>query len=171
MVFFELLTGEQAFENNERVFDLDAKFPVKPSELRPELPAELDGWLQKLCMFDQEDRFVSAAVAGESFCLSSHLKRTRKRKTFQQPSPFPPTPESLTDLPRNYLLGTRFVVQERLGKPGGLVASRFSKLGEVMRVLKLITRDRRSVYERLRREYKTLANLAEHPYVVKVIWA
>ena len=29
----------------------------------------------------------------------------------------------------------------------------------------------RSVYERLRREYKTLTNLPDHPHVVKVIWA
>ncbi|WP_419636038.1 serine/threonine protein kinase, partial [Thiolapillus sp.] len=32
-------------------------------------------------------------------------------------------------------------------------------------------RDRRSVYERLRREYKTLTNLPDHPHVVKVVWA
>ena len=35
----------------------------------------------------------------------------------------------------------------------------------------LVTKDRRSVYERLRREYKTLTNLPDHPHVVKVIWA
>lgn len=173
LIFFELLTGEQAFENNERVFDLDAKFPVKPSELRPELPAELDGWLQKHCMFDPEDRFASAAVARRELLAIISPEVHKKNEGVPALEPPAPAPENLTDLPHDYVLGTRFVVQERLGSPGGFgVAYKvFDTLGEVIRVLKLITRDRRSVYERLRREYTTLAKLPEHPHVVKVIWA
>ena len=41
----------------------------------------------------------------------------------------------------------------------------------MLRVIKLVTKDRQSVYERLRREYKTLTQLPDHPHVVKVIWA
>ncbi len=171
--FFELLTSEQAFESNEQVFDLDARFPVKPSELRPELPAELDGWLQQLCMFDPEDRFASAAVARRELLSIISPEVHKKAEGIAAVEPPAPAPENLTDLPRDYVLGTRFVVQERLGRPGGFgVAYKvFDSFGEVVRVLKLITRDRRSVYDRLRREYKTLANLPEHPHVVKVIWA
>jgi len=40
-----------------------------------------------------------------------------------------------------------------------------------MRVLKLVLTDRLSVYGRLGQEYKVLASIPEHPYVVKVIWA
>jgi serine/threonine protein kinase len=47
----------------------------------------------------------------------------------------------------------------------------FDAFGDVIRVLKLITHDRRSVFERLRREYMTLSQLPDHPHIARVIWA
>jgi len=84
----------------------------------------------------------------------------------------PPQSQDKRNLPREYILGERFVVQEQLGQGGFATAYKvFDSLAEVMRVLKLVLTDRVSVYQRLRQEYKTLATLPEHPYVVKVIWA
>jgi hypothetical protein len=42
-------------------------------------------------------------------------------------------------------------------------------LGDVTRALKLILRDRHSTLERLKKEYKTLVHLPEHPHLVRVI--
>ncbi len=81
-------------------------------------------------------------------------------------------PDNLTDLPQDFILADRFRIQSKLGSGGfGVAYKVFDSLGDVVRVIKLVTKDRRSVYERLRREYKTLANLPDHPNVVKVIWA
>ena len=49
------------------MMDKDAIFPVKPSELKPELKPAFDSWLQTLCAFDIEDRPPSAAIALAQF--------------------------------------------------------------------------------------------------------
>ncbi len=66
LIFYELLTAKPAFKNIDEMWETDGKFPALPSSLRPELPQGLDEWLQKLCAFDPEDRFASAAVARKS---------------------------------------------------------------------------------------------------------
>jgi serine/threonine protein kinase len=172
LVFYELLTGQTAFENTSQLFDRDAIFPEKASTRKPELPEKIDNWLQTLCAFDPEDRFASAAVAlNELFALIAPRGEIKTEKTLMENKNNPDI--SLSDLPKDYRLGDRFIVQQRLGKPGGFgVAYKvMDTLGDVVRAMKLITRDRRSVYERLRREYKTLLQVPEHPNVVKAIWA
>ena len=150
LVFYELLTENPAFESAEQIYDQHAIFPIKPSERIADLPSSVDSWLQKLCAFKCEDRFPSADAALQEL-----------------------EAQDLTNLPVNYTLGNRFIIQERLGNPGSFCVAYkvLDTLGDVVRVLKLVTRDRRSVYERLRQEYKTLVLLPEHPHVVKVIWA
>jgi serine/threonine protein kinase len=172
LVFYYLLSGEPAFENMEQVFDREATFPVKPSELKPDLPVGFDDWLQKLCAFTPEHRFPSAAAALQELeTLVTPAKKERpsspENDTQTQQAP------NLLELPRDYTLAGRFVIQERLGRPGGFAVAYkvFDAFGDVIRVLKLITHDRRSIFERLRREYTTLTQLPDHPYVAKVIWA
>ncbi len=81
----------------------------------------------------------------------------------------PPDP---MNLPKGFLLVDRFTVQEKLGSGSfGVVYKVFDDLGNVERVIKLITKDRLSTYERLRREYTALTALDGHDNVVKVIWA
>lgn len=172
LVFYELLTGEMPFATPEQVFDLDALFPEKASAYKPDLPAGMDGWLQTLCAFDPEDRFPSAAVALAQ--LNTLLTPGTPVVTVDVPATAtPPAVADLNDLPKDYILGNRFTVQHRLGKPGGFgVAYKvFDNLGDVSRVMKLITRDKHSVYDRLRQEYKTLVQVPDHPHVVKVVWA
>ena len=43
--------------------EADGKFPMKPSEHKPDLPKGIDEWLQKFCEFDPEERHTSAAIA------------------------------------------------------------------------------------------------------------
>ena len=63
LIFYELLTGELPFESVDQMMEADGKFPMKPSEHKPDLPKGIDEWLQKFCEFDPEDRHTSAAIA------------------------------------------------------------------------------------------------------------
>ena len=46
LIFYELLTGELPFENIDEMMEADGKFPMKPSEHKPNLPKGIDEWLQ-----------------------------------------------------------------------------------------------------------------------------
>lgn len=63
LALYELLTGELPFESVDQMMEADGKFPMKPSEHKPDLPKGVDEWLQKFCEFDPEERHISAAVA------------------------------------------------------------------------------------------------------------
>ena len=65
------------------------------------------------------------------------------------------------NLPKGYALTRKYVVQERLGKPGafGVAYKVFDTLADADRALKLILRDRHSTTERLKREYRHLRAL------------
>ena len=65
----------------------------------------------------------------------------------------------------------KYVIQERLGRPGafGVVYRVIDTLGDVSRAMKLVLRDRHSTLDRLKKEYRTLLRVPDHPRVVKVI--
>lgn len=173
LVFYELLVGDPPFEGTDQMIDADAIFPNKPSQLRPDLPGRLDDWLQRLCAFDPEDRFPSAAVALRALNNIVLPNRSQPETRKSEPERDPQEPRDYHNLEREEQIGERFIIQERLGKPGGFgVAYKvFDTYNERVRVLKLITKDRRSVFQRLLREYKALSKIPEHPYVVRAIWA
>ena len=56
LVLYELFTGDKPFTSPTEVYDQGAIFPVKPSQARTGLPADIDEWLQKLCAFDPGSR-------------------------------------------------------------------------------------------------------------------
>jgi serine/threonine protein kinase len=170
LVFYELLTGDPAFASTEQMVDLSASFPVMPSELKPDLPAGMDGWLQKLCAFDPSTRFADAAEALRELTALFAPEAETRATTNEGPVP---GSDDLINLPRDFVLGGRFHIQERLGEPGGFAVAYkvYDNMGDIVRVLKLVTRDRHSVYERLKREYQTLSHVPRHPNVVDVIWA
>ena len=174
LIFYELLTGELPFENIDQMMEADGKFPMKPSEHKPDLPKGIDAWLQKFCEFDPEERHISAAVA-RKILDDLILPEAKNDAHSDGPGPavaLPQFPDNLTNLPQDFILADRFRIQKKLGSGGfGVAYKVFDSLGDVVRVIKLVTKDRHSVYERLRREYKTLTNLPDHPHVVKVIWA
>jgi serine/threonine protein kinase len=170
LIFYELLTGERAFESIDEMMDADGMFPMKPSEHKPDLPKGIDELLQHFCEFDPEDRHPSAAIARKA--LEDLILPEAKKDSGQDVVVSPQFPDSLADLPQDFVLADRFRIQRKLGSGGfGVAYQVFDSLGDVVRVIKLVTKDRRSVYERLRREYKTLTNLPDHPHVVKVVWA
>lgn len=174
-VFYELLVGEPPFSSIDDMMEKDGLFPVKPSQQRPDLPQQLDDWLQELCRFDAEDRPSSAALALARFndIVGPDPREAAKAK------PEPSIPKALAkptidyeNLPRDFVLANRFRIEERLGRGGFAVAYKvFDAFSDTVRVLKLIVKDRRSTFERLRQEYRALERLKPHPNVVEVTWA
>ena len=175
LVFYELFIGEPAWKSVDDMMDKDGVFPVKPSELKPELPTKFDEWLQGLCAFDIEDRPVSAAVALVRFneIVGPDPQKTAKTNVHEGIAPKPVRPEvDYAALQRGDDLANRFRIEEKLGQGGFAVAYRvFDSFSDTSRVLKIIVRDRRSTFERLKQEYSVLERLQPHPNVVRVVWA
>jgi serine/threonine protein kinase len=156
LIFYELLTGKQAFESAEQICESEAIFPIKPSALQSELSSAIDGWLQKLCAFQPHARFLSADAALQDLLPLATLQTI-----------------DLNNLSVDSPIDDRYIVQKKLGRSGSFAVAYkvFDTLDELVVVLKLVTRDRRSVYERLQQEYKTLRRVPKHPHIVEVVFA
>lgn len=174
LVFYELLVGEAPWSSIDDLMEKDGVFPIKPSELKPELPVGLNDWLQALCAFDIEDRPNSAAVALARFndVVGPDPRDAAKPKKETLP-PAPPRPEiDYQVLERGNEIAGRFRIEEKLGSGGFAVAYKvFDSFSDTGRVLKIIVKDRRSTFQRLKQEYRVLARLKPHPNVVHVVWA
>lgn len=173
LIFYELLTGEAPFESTDQMLEADGKFPLKPSELNSDLPKGIDEWLQLFCEFDPEDRHVSAAVADKALdaIILPEAVEGEAQPAGEAAAPSI-SPVLLANLPQDFLLQERFRVQKKLGSGGfGVTYKVFDVFGDVVRVMKLVTKDRLSVFQRMKKEYKALSSLPEHPHVVKVVYA
>jgi serine/threonine protein kinase len=174
LVFYELVVGEPPWSSIDDMMNKDGVFPVKPTELKPELAAGLDDWLQRLCAFDAEDRPTSAAVALARFneIIGPDPREAGKPKAEALP-PAPARPEvDYQTLKRGDELAGRFRIDEMLGSGGFAVAYKvFDSYADTTRVLKIITKDRRSTFQRLKQEYRVLERLKPHANVVRVVWA
>lgn len=169
LVLYTVFTGERAFSSPDELFDQGGVFSVKPSTHRPELPEGFDGWLQSLCAFEPDKR-PTANAAVEALRTLLALRTTEPAEADERlPSEQPAV--DYQNLPSNTQLTPKYVVEERLGVPGsfGVVYKVVDTLGDVSRAMKLILRDRHSTLERLKKEYKTLLGVPDHPNVVKVI--
>ena len=175
LVFYELLVGEPAWTSVDDMMDKDGVFPVKPSEQKPELPLAFDEWLQGLCAFDVEDRPSSAAVALARFngIVGPDPRDGAGSMGPEHASPPAGGPEvNYAALQRGDDIANRFRIEERLGHGGFAVVYRvFDAFSDTSRVLKIVVKDRRSTFERLKREYSVLEHLPPHPNVVRVVWA
>ena len=175
LVFYEALVGEPAWTSVDDMMEKDGVFPVKPSEQKPELPPAFDEWLQGLCAFDVETRPSSAAVALARFnAIIGPDPRAGGRAAVPDPAPAPvQRPEvDYAVLQRGDDVANRFRIEERLGQGGFAVVYRaFDAFSDTSRVLKIIVKDRRSTFERLKREYSLLEQLPPHPNIVRVVWA
>lgn len=171
VVFFELITGNLPFTGIEQMLEIDARFPQPASSFKQDLPQGFDDWLQTFCAFDPESRYMSAAVA---LRLLEQLLLP-EAKIGELPAVEVVAMAEIVnfnELPLDFILDNRFRIQKKLGAGSfSVVYKVFEVMGDVVRVIKLVIKDRRSVYERLCREYKTLVALPAHSHVVKVIWA
>jgi len=174
IILYELFTGERPFDGEPtRLFDANAVFPALPSKLRPELNATFDAWLQSLCRFDDTARpTASAALAA----LNDLLAPQAPAPAAVPPAPtFEPAPSQdeadFRNLPSGFALTKTYVVERKLGQGSfGVVYKVIDTLGDVPRTVKLILHDRHSTYERLKKEYRNLVQIPEHPHVVRVLY-
>lgn len=175
LVFYELLVGEPPWSSIDDMMDKDGVFPVKPSELKPELPGGFDEWLQNLCAFDVEDRPSAAAVALAQFneIIGPDPREGGRPQVDEGVALTTVRPEvDYALLNRGDDLANRFRIEEKLGQGGFAVVYRvFDSFSDTSRVLKIIVKDRRSTFQRLRQEYSVLERLRPHANIVRVVWA
>lgn len=174
LVLYELFTGERPFKTATELFQQKAVFAVKPSAARPELPKGFDAWLQGLCTFEPDKRPSAAqALADLKSLLEPNAAPSSEPEASSAPSaPEAPAPQlDYSNLRAQTQLTPKYVIEKRLGKPGafGVAYKVIDTLGDVSRAMKLVLRDRISTVERLKKEYKTLLRIPDHPNVVKVI--
>ena len=174
LVLYELFTGQRPFGSPTELFDQSGVFPVKPSAHRAEIAPPLDEWLQRLCTFDPSQRLTAddaLETLDAALAVANPAEPTAPPAAPTTPRPAVAAPMvEWTNVPRGTLLAGKLEVQARLGHGTfGVVYKVVDTLGDVTRALKLILRDRHSTLERLKKEYKTLVHLPEHPYVVRVI--
>lgn len=174
LVLYELFVGERPFKTPTELFEQRAVFAAKPSVARPELAKGFDAWLQKLCAFEPDQR----ATPGWALAELRMIRDPNAGSIAQVAAP-PSVPDLPTTTPQldysNLLpqtqLTPKYVVEKRLGKPGsfGVAYKVIDTLGDISRAMKLVLRDRVSTVDRLKKEYKTLLRIPDHPNVVKVI--
>ena len=175
VIVYELFTGEKPFAGEPTtVWDREGAFLYKPSALRPELNAEFDAWLQSLCAFDEHQRPTAAAALARLNVLLQPPAQTPQQ--IAQPEPSPAEPVVVEDqadylnLVAGYRLTHKFIVEKKLGRGSfGVVYKVIDTLGDVARTIKLIVSDRHSTLDRLKKEYRHLVQIPEHPNVVRVL--
>lgn len=174
LVLYELFTGERPFKTPTELFEQKAVFAVKPTAARPALAKGFDAWLQKLCAFEPDQR----ATPGWALSELKMIRDPSAGSFAEVPAPpsalavdaAQPQLDYSNLLPQTQLT-QKYVVEKRLGKPGsfGVAYKVIDTLGDVSRAMKLVLRDRVSTVDRLKKEYKTLLRIPDHPNVVKVI--
>lgn len=174
VIIYELFTGERPFAGEPTtVWDREGEFLNKPSTLRPELNDAFDAWLQGLCVFDEHKRPPAPTALAALNALLQPAERPAA-VPLNEPEREPDTASrSQTDylnLAAGYQLTNKFIIEKRLGRGSfGVVYKVIDTLGDVARTVKLIVSDRHSTLERLKKEYRNLVSIPEHPHVVRVL--
>lgn len=172
LVLYELFTGERPFRTVTSLLEQRAKFEAKPSAMRPDLPQRFDDWVQTLCTFEPDKRPSAASSLAELELLRVPATASVDSMTSTAPGRETTLPElDYSNLAPQTQVTPKYVVEKRLGKPGsfGVAYKVIDTLGDVSRAMKLVLRDRVSTVDRLKKEYKTLLQVPDHPNVVKVI--
>ncbi len=173
LILYEMFTGDRPFKDQSEIFDQGGVFPQKPSSLRSELTPAYDTWLQRLCTFDPDQRPTAKwALEKLGALVTPTPEPEAKPRPGTSSSLSRPTlsPTDYSKLEPSTQLTHKYVVEKRLGRPGsfGVVYKVIDTLGDVPRAVKLILRDRHSTIDRLKKEYRTLLRVPEHPNVVRV---
>ncbi|MEL7226730.1 MAG: protein kinase, partial [Cyanobacteria bacterium J06576_12] len=155
-VFYELLIGEPAFKSFDDMYASEGVFPSLPTQKHPDLPRGFNQWLQKLCALDRDHRFTSAQEALDSLI------------------PFSKVIPDLASLQPDTLLDKRYSVVERLGNPGSFAVAYkvFDYTSEDFQVMKIVVRDKYSLFERAQQEFRVLYSVLKNPHshIVTVRW-
>lgn len=175
VILYELFTGEKPFAGEPTtVWDRAGEFLYKPSSLRPEFNAGVDNWLQELCAFDAAQRLSAVAATTRLHALLQHPQPAPESESPVSELPTSAAPKDdgvdYPNLPSGYMLTHKFIVEKKLGRGSfGVVYKVIDTLGDVARTVKLIISDRHSTLDRLKKEYRHLVQIPEHPHVVRVL--
>ncbi|MEV0701817.1 protein kinase [Saccharopolyspora sp. NPDC050389] len=178
VIGFELLTGHLPFSSATEQANAGGRLPA--SELAAAgVRTELVHWLQTLCATDPAQR-PTAVEALRRLELALGAQSTPKKRLGSAGPPGPPAPPSQTpaaadgprdpsffkNLPADFQIGTKYVVRNRLGRPGsfGVAYRVYDTIRNVDRAVKLVLHDRDSPLERLRREASVLERLDSAPH-------
>ncbi|MFI7647019.1 protein kinase [Micromonospora sp. NPDC049460] len=168
VIAYRVLTGELPFTSSTDQFERGSILPDAPMA-EAGLPTGLSALLKRMCARAPSGRPSADEALDE---MQAALGRRRKPPT---PPPAAPAGSGGADepdfwhLPEGYPLTPKYTVRRRLGRGQSSVAYQvYDDLAGADRAVKLVLRDRESVIERLRHEYKILIGLPPHPNVVKV---
>jgi serine/threonine protein kinase len=163
VIAFRLLTGELPFATSAEQFAKGSELPEEVMRSADLSPA-LIGLLSRMC------RLAPSARPSAIEALGELTRVTRRNATASVPGAFP-RPD-YRNLPEGYQLTRKLNVRRRLGKDGGgsfaTAYQVYDSLAAEDRVAKIVHRDRESVVERLRLEYRTLRLLPPHRSVVRL---
>lgn len=174
VILYELFTGERPFAGEPTtVWDRAGEFLNKPSALRPGLNDAFDTWLQSLCAFDEQKRPPAPDALA---ALNALLQPVAPPAAAPVEAPDPGADEAsesqadYLNLAAGYRLTHKFIIEKKLGRGSfGVVYKVIDTLGDVARTVKLIVSDRHSTLDRLKKEYRHLVHIPEHPHVVRVL--
>ncbi|MEM1278495.1 MAG: protein kinase [Cyanobacteria bacterium P01_H01_bin.152] len=176
LLLYELFTGQKPFDDPSDCHSREAIFPVKPSDQEPDLPTGFDDWLQSLCTFAIQERPTAKQAWTQLRTLIREAK-AQPAKPKPEPPAIPPEPTEppveldYRNLAPDTQLGRKFRVEKKLGEGTfGVVYQVIDTLADMRLVIKIILKDRYSVIERLKKEFRPLRGLPDHPNVVKVFY-
>ncbi|MFP8960772.1 methylation-associated defense system protein kinase MAD6 [Streptomyces nanhaiensis] len=167
VLFHELYTGELPVREAGGIL-LDALDDA--DRIDPDLKAVIRALLSD----DPAARPPAREAIGRLSLVDSGRARARARalpERDEEREPFDwDNPHSYDNLPEGFRLTEKFRVRARLGHGQfGVVYRVFNTLDDTDEVLKIITRDRESVEERLKDEYRILRKIPPHPNLVRLI--
>ncbi|MGW6403389.1 methylation-associated defense system protein kinase MAD6 [Streptomyces sp. NPDC055134] len=189
VIGFELLTGHLPFGSATEQAGAQGQLPAGELETAGVRP-ELAHWLRLLTSPDPArrpqagealrrlDLALGARSAPAKRAGSSARPAQSRQDTHAAPdeaaaSGQPRGTAYFKDLKADFQLGTKYIVRNRLGRPGsfGVAYRVYDTIRNVDRAVKLVLHDRDSPLERLRREASVLERLhnAPHPNVVVMV--
>jgi serine/threonine protein kinase len=164
VIAFQLFTGELPFTSTADQFERGSVLPDEPMTAAG-LPDGLVELLRKMCARAPSARPTAADALRALSRLGSAESSAGGGTTGRPVSGGRPDYENL---PENFQLTPQYVVQRKLGKGTfGTVYQVYDNLAGTDQAIKIVMKDRESLVERLRQEYRVLRNLS-HPHVVKV---
>lgn len=185
VIGFELLTGHLPFSSATEQANAGGRLPASELETAG-VRAELAHWLQTLCVTDPAQRPTAIeALRRLDLALGAQGGARKRLRSAGPPTPpgtpppahpagdGPRDPSFYKNLPADFQIGTKYIVRNRLGRPGsfGVAYRVYDTVRNVDRAIKLVLHDRDSPMERLRREAGVLERLtnAPHPNVVVML--
>ncbi|RRJ95658.1 protein kinase [Opitutaceae bacterium TAV4] len=165
VTIFEVMRRAPPWKDLEEAFACGF-IPVEPiSSIISNLPAGFDAWLQSLCAENPAQRPTAEAALHELEKLLAP-----PAPAFPQQVPTPKVEIDYGNLPAGYVLLDKFSVEKKMGSGSfGVAYKVVDTFCDLPRAIKIITQDRASLIQRMKQEYRTLANIPPHPRIVRVL--